>query len=214
MNESTFLKSISSESFNPARIAEQAMEYPDLIETAMEGLGAEKATVKYRCEKVLRAISAKQPEILYPRFDFFARLLENKNAFLKWGAIATIANLARADADDKFESIFDKYFYAITGPVMITAANTIRGGAKIVAAKPALADRIAKEILRVEGAKYRTPECRNVAIGHAIDSLDQFFALVQDKGAITRFVKRQLRNTRAPVRKRAERFLKKRKDSC
>jgi hypothetical protein len=210
MNESTFLKSISSKNFNPAKIAEQAIGYRDLIEKAIEGLGAERATVKYRCEKVLRTISAMQPEILYPRFDFFARLLENNNAFLKWGAIATIANLARTDLDNRFESIFDKYFSAITGPVMITAANTIRGAAKIAAAKPALADRISKEILKVEGAKYKTPECRNVAIGHAIDSLDQFFALVQDKGAIIRFVERQLRNTRAPVRKRAERFLKKR----
>jgi hypothetical protein len=214
MNESAFLRSISSKRFDPAKIAEQAIGYRDLVEKAIEGLGAEKATIKYRCEKILRAISAMQPGILYSRFGLFSALLESDSTFLKWGAIATIANLARADRDNKFEPIFDKYFSAITGPVMITAANTIRGAAKIAAAKPALAGRISKEILKVEGAKYKTPECRNVAIGHAIDSLDQFFALVQDQGSIIRFVERQLRNTRAPVRKRAERFLNKRKNSC
>ena len=214
MNESTFLRAISSKSFNPAKIAKQAIGYRDLVDKAIEGLSAEKATIKYRCEKVLRTLSAMQPEILYPRFGLFATLLEGKNTFLKWGAIATVANLASADRDNKFEPIFSKYFSAITGPVMITAANTIRGAAKIAAAKPALADRISKEILKVERAKYKTPECRNVAIGHAIDSLDTIFPLVQDQGSIIRFVERQLRNTRAPVRKRAERFLKKHKNSC
>jgi hypothetical protein len=214
MNESAFLRSISSKSFSPARIAEQAIRYPDLIEKAIEGLSAEKATVRYRCEKVLRTISTKQPEILYPHFDFFAGLLDGSNNFLKWGAIITIGNLVRADLNNKFELIFDKYFSPIAGPVMITAANTIRSAAKIAAAKPALADRISKQILKVEGAKYKTPECRNVAIGHAIDSFDQFFEHVQNKDAIIKFVKKQLKNTRSPVRKRAERFLKKRKNSC
>ncbi len=208
METSAFLKSISGKKFDAAGTAEHALEEPSLIDEAILGLSSEQATIKYRCEKVLRTISASRPEMLYPQFDFYVGLLDGDNTILKWGAIATIANLTHVDRENKFELIFNMYFAAIRGPVMITAANTIRAGATIAAAKPELADRICKEILKVQGARYKTPECRNVAIGHAIDALDEFWELVHDKRAVTRFVEKQLQNTRAAVRKRAVKFLK------
>ncbi|MGA2261360.1 MAG: hypothetical protein ABSH28_07985 [Acidobacteriota bacterium] len=210
MNTSNLLQKIARKGSDPAKIAAQVIKSPELIAGVMEGLGANKPVLKYRCEKILRSVGERKPELLYPQFNFFTTMLDCNNSILKWGAIISIANLARADGENKFESIFDRYFAPITGPVMITAANTIGSSARIALAKPHLADRISKAILKVEGAEYKTPECRNVAIGHAIDSLDQFFDHVQDKDCIIRFVKKQLMNTRTPVRKRAERFLKKR----
>jgi len=201
------LGQISSKNLDPATIADQALRAPALIGHLIAGLSAKEAAVKYGCDKALRLISARQPELLYPHFDFFSAMLDCDNSFLKWGAISTIANLARADTKNKFDLIFDKYFSPIPGPVMITAANTIGGAARIALAKPWLADRIAVEILKVDKAKYRTAECRNVAIGHAIDAFDLFMDRVQDRKHIIRFVKRQRVNSRAPVRRRAAKFL-------
>ena len=86
--------------------------------------------------------------------------------------------------------------------------------ARIALAKPELTERITREILKVEKAKYKrhgklSPECRNVAIGHAIDSFDKFFEQIENKAAVIAFVKRQLSNTRKPVAKKAERFIRK-----
>ena len=80
--------------------------------------------------------------------------------------------------------------------------------------KPELTERITREILKVEKAKYvnkgaLSPECRNVAIGQAIDSFDAFFGQIDNKARVVAFVKRQLKNTRKPVVKKAERFLRK-----
>jgi hypothetical protein len=94
---------------------------------------------------------------------------------------------------------------------MITAGNTIASAARIALYKPRLIERITQEILKVEKAKYQTKECVNVACGHAIDSFSQFYEKIIDKGPVIEFIKRQIRNTRAPVRKRAEKFLKKHK---
>jgi hypothetical protein len=96
---------------------------------------------------------------------------------------------------------------------MITAANVIGSSPRIVSAKPRLAGPITHEILKVQKAKYErhgepSPECRNVALGHAIDAFDQFFAQIEDKPAILRFVQGQLNNTRKPVARKAERFLR------
>jgi hypothetical protein len=213
MAAANLLRKIARKGSNPTKIAAEVIRCPDLIDAVVEGLSAKQPAVKYGCEKVLRKIGEMQPDLLYPYFDFLAAMLNCDNSFLKWGAIQNIAHLARVDAAGKFELIFDKYYTPIPGPVMITAASIIASSARVALAKPHLADRIAAEILKVESAVYKTPECRNVAIGHAIDSFDQFFDRVQTKNRIVQFVQRQLQNSRAPVRKRAEKFLKKRKIS-
>ena len=185
-------------------------QIPELV----EALQTEKSAKKYAYEKILRFVSERRPDLIYPHFDVFAGLLGSENNFLKWGAIMTVANLTAADKQKKFESIFRKYFDPISGPTMITAANIIGGSTIIARAKPALADAIAKEILRVEKAKYMlkgslSPECRNVAIGHAIDSFEKLYGLIEHKIDVTAFVKRQLKNPRKPVAKRAEQFMRK-----
>ena len=91
------------------------------------GLRAEKPEIKYGRLKALRAISEKQPALLYPEFDRFVALLDSENTFFKWGAIIILGNLAAVDSDDKIGRILDRYLEPITGPVMITAANTIGG---------------------------------------------------------------------------------------
>jgi hypothetical protein len=96
---------------------------------------------------------------------------------------------------------------------MITAAYVIRGGARIAQAKPPLADRIAAEVVKVARARYQTPECRNVAIGHAILALGEFFDLLNRPGAVLQFVRQQVNNSRPATRKKAEQFLK-RDQSC
>ena len=97
---------------------------------------------------------------------------------------------------------------------MVTASSIIGSSIKIAHAKPYLIGKITKEILKVEKAKYEhhgeiSPECRNVAIGQAIDTFDELFDELEDREAVIKFVKKQLKNTRQKVTKKAEKFLKK-----
>jgi len=209
MSGSKLQQEIARKETDMEKTVDKVMKKPELLSEVFEGLGSDKARIKYGCVKVLRLISEKKPEILYPRMDFFSDLLDSDNNFLKWGAIHTIANLAAADSERRFEVIFDKYFAPIPGPELIPAGNVIGGAAKIALAKPELSDRIAKEMLKVEKAKYQTAECRNVAMGHAIKSFDLFFDQIKDKEPVIKLIKKQLKNTRNATRKKAEKFLKK-----
>ena len=114
-----------------------------------------------------------------------------------------MSHLARVDTEDKFDAIFAKYFSPIPGPVMITAANVIGGAARIAQAKPQWADRIAREVLKVSRARYQTAECRNIAMGHAIETIGQIYRSLHEKATVVRFVKRQLKNTRDATRRKA-----------
>ena len=214
----SILEQLGQKEIDITQIAERMIKNPDKIDEVIEALKVEKRAIKFSYEKVLRLVSERRPELIYPYFDVFVTLLDSDNSFLKWGAIMTVANLTAVDTEKKFEAIFRKYYAPIPGPAMVTAANIIGGSAKIALAKPELTQRITREILKVEKAKYEnksapSPECRNVAIGQAIDSFDGFFHQIDNKAKVIAFVKRQLKNSRSQVVKKAERFLRKHNQS-
>ena len=182
---------------------------PELLDALFAAMSSDVARLKFPAAKALRNLSQRAPDSIYPHFDFFASFLRHENAILRWNAILILGNLATVDGEGRVDRIIDAYLSPISGPHLIDAGNTMRGAAAIGVAKPYLADRIARHILEAERATYATPECRNVAIGHAIDALDRLFPMIADKGAVQRFVTRQTDNTRAATRKRAERFVRK-----
>jgi len=194
---------------NPCGLARKAIRDSAWLEATMNGLEADTALIKYGCAKALRIISETRPVALYPHFDFFARLLNGDNRILRWEALFVLSQLASVDKENRFAAVFDKYFSPVPGPVMITAANAIRGGSRIARAKPALADRIAEEILKVEQARYQTRECRNVAVGHAIIALGEILDLVSHPEPLLDFVRRHSKNARPATRKKAGQLLKK-----
>jgi len=214
MGASRLLARIARKGSDCEKIAREVLGRPDCIPQLLEGLEAQEPRTKYGCSKVLRLVSETLPELLYREIDFFTRLLDSENSFLKWDAITIFGNLAPVDPDNRIEPLLGRFLEPIAGRVMITAANVIAGAANIALAIPRLADAIASAILRVERAKYATAECRNVAIGHAINSLDRFFDRIQDKDAVRDFVRRQLANRRNATRRKAAAFLRKRAEAA
>ncbi|UCH43089.1 MAG: hypothetical protein JSW16_00705 [Dehalococcoidales bacterium] len=210
MPESGLVQQIAQKGADHGEIADEVIRRPELLAEVLAGLASDKARIKYGCDKVLRRISERKPEILYPEIDLFIKLINSESTFLKWGAIHILANLAAVDSDGKIEQTFDKYFSPVTGPVLITAANIIKGAAVIALAKPDLTKRITAELLKVESARYQTAECNNIALGHTIRSFDRFYLQIKNKEPVNGLVSRHLENTRNATRKAAERFVKKR----
>lgn len=209
MAPTTLTSRIARKGSNKPRLAKLVAREPARIPELFAGLESPKADLRYGCLKTLRLLSENSPERLYPYFGQLARLLDSPNTIFQWGAIIIIGNLAGVDSQGDIDKLLGRFLAPITGPIMITAANVIGAAAKIALAKPALADTIAREILKVEMATYKTTECRNIACGHAITAFNCFLPLVKDKAPITAFVQRQLTNTRNATRKKAERFLRK-----
>jgi hypothetical protein len=191
-----------------APLADSVERNPELIEAVLAGVGASRAGVRLGSSKALRILSEQVPELLYPHFDFFAGMLDDDNHILKGNAILTLANLARVDRESRIEAILGPYLDLISGPDLITAANAMRGAAIIGVAKPHLAKRIVTRIMGVERAEYATPECRNVAIGHALRALEELVRLLPDRRGVRLFAARQLGNPRAATSTKARKFLK------
>jgi hypothetical protein len=210
MADSKLLEQISHKDSDKEALAKTVINRPERLSELFEGLNSDQANIKYGCDKVLRIISENKPSLLYPKIDFFVGNLINDNNFFKWSAIHIIANLASVDSDGKIEACMSRYSAPIPGPVLTTAANVIKGMAKIARAKPHLTEGIAKELLKVETANYKTKECRNIALGQAITAFGEFFHLIQKKELVIQLIEKQLKSTRTATKKKAEAFLKRR----
>lgn len=193
-------------------LAEKAKRDFDLLLAIFDGISSKNPRIRYGCAKILNIISEEHPERLYPNWDFFVRLLDSDKRVLKWNAIIILANLTKADVDNKIDNIFDKYYDLLNAEYMVTVANVVINSGKIAKAKPHLTKKITKELLKTENLTLKshlTKECRNVIIGHAISAFDMYFDQIENKDEVISFVKRQLNNTRKPTRFNAEAFLKK-----
>ena len=71
MRETALLQKIGQKEISKELIAERVAGDPELVSEVLKGLSAEKADIKYGCARVLRIISEKEPEILYPGIDLF-----------------------------------------------------------------------------------------------------------------------------------------------
>lgn len=170
----------------------------------IDDLESATARIRYDAGRQLQILSHEKPTLLYPHWDSFVGLLDSPRAALGWMAAAILAELVRVDTAKKFDKLFPRYFRPIREKVMITAANIIRDTPRIVAARPDLADKIVRKILKVQSARYQTPTCRDIAIGHAVIALGEIFPYCTVQPAVLRFIAAAMINDRPGTRKKAE----------
>jgi len=210
--ESRILQKLGDKSITKDQLLEKVKQNYDLIPELLNGISSSKPTIRYGCSKILMDISEEKPEKLYPNMDFFINLLESKYRILTWNAIIIIANLTKIDKENKFESIFEKYYSFLENDYMITVTNVIDNSGKIALAKPHLAQKITDKLLSVENISitpHLSEECKRVIIEHAIKSFNLFFPQIKQKEKVISFVKQYLNSSRKTLQSESENFLKK-----
>ena len=192
----------------------EVLQQPEYIPVLFAIIKNDPGSAKFYCEKVIRIVSERKPECVYPYFGEVVALIESPNSFIKWGAIITLSNLAAVDTETKFASVYEKYFDLIDADAMVTAANVVGNAWKIILSKPEYEQDITWRLMRIPENTYLhkgepSPECRNILCGHAIDCFDKYFEVAHDKNGILAFASAQMHNPRKQVAKKAAAFLKK-----
>ena len=205
--DSWLLTQLRAAKHNFPRIVRRVCANPSLVPGLLAATASQSPPVKFGAAKALWMLAEADPALVYPHFDFFVEQLDSANGVFRWNASRTLACLASADTEHRIEPLLDEYLSVIPGPRLIDAANVIGWAWKIARAKPRLAERIARAILGVSHAQYKTDECVNVAAGHALQSLGRFFDLIEDQAAVLAFARAQLRSSRPSTRRKAEEFL-------
>jgi len=193
---------------NATALCAQLARRPAAIRDALEILRTEPGSKKFPYSKALLLLAEKNPCKIYPFFDEIAALLKHPNNIIQWTAIRLVAALAEVDTKHKLDGLLADYLKPISGPAMITAANTIGGAARIAQARPEWRDEIIAELLRVTRACYATAECRHIAIGHALTALASLGPAALQRRDVQRFARRQSQNPRPATRRKAARLLR------
>jgi len=210
--KSQLVQKLGDKSITKEQLLEKVRHNYDLIPQLLSGLSSSKPAIRYGCGKILMDVSEEKPETLYPYMDFFIKLLENKYRILTWNAIIIIANLAKIDEENKFDSIFEKYYGFLDNEYMVTVANIVGNSGKIALAKPHLTQKITDKLLTIENISttpHLSEECKRVITEHAIKSFDMFFPQISQKDKVISFVKKHLNSSRKTLRIESENFLKK-----
>lgn len=207
----SLLDEVARRESDPEAIADRVIRRPVLVDQLLDGLRAGKgmAARRFGSARVIRVLSERKPEVLYPRIEVFIQLLDHESKVMQWEGLHVLGNLASVDEDRRIDGILDHLLRPIRGPVLITAANAIGAAARIAASKPELVGRVTTEILKVRRSNYQTTECRQVAIRQAVKAFDEIYPLmVEDREAVVRMVKKQLKSQRPGNRKAAEEFVR------
>lgn len=203
------MKEIRTKADNASQLAKVVIETTSLLSAVLGGVSSPESGVRFKCAKILKIMSEENPEVLYPHFDFFERLLDNTNNILKWNSIDIITNLVAVDYDNRFESLFHRFYSLLKEGNLITAAHVVEGSAKVVKARPGWETKITHALLGVEKVPLPTEECRNILRGKVISAFAQYVSQSKNRQKMLRFAGEQLNNTRPATKKKAEEFLKK-----
>jgi len=201
------LEKLGKKEIKAEYIAKIVIKDPGSLPEIFNGISSENPRIRFKSAKTLRVISERSPKILYSQMDFFINLLDTQNRILKWNAIDVIGNLTSIDSKNKFDKIFKKYYSFLSAESMITVAHVVDNSGKIAQAKPHLAEKITRELLKIEKTP-RNQECRNILLGKVILAFGMYFDQIENKDDVISFVKRQLNNTRNATKVKAEKFLK------
>lgn len=210
--ESDLLQKLGDKSITKEQLLQKVRQKSNLIPEIISGISSVKPTIRYGCGKILMDLSEEQPEQLDPYMDFFISLLDSKYRILTWNAMCIIANLTKVDRQNKFDSIFEKYYHFLKDEYLVTVANVVGNSGKIALAKPHLTTQIVEKLLTVENISttpHLSQECKRVIVEHAIKSFDVFFPQIEQKDKVIVFVKKYVNSPRKTLRMESEEFLKK-----
>ena len=200
---------LSKKDVDIEEVAKIALKDKEFLFELIGNLKSKKETIRFNSSKALHLISQQTPEVLYPLWDFFFKLIEGENTYWKCSGIPIIANLTRVDKEKKFERMFEKYFRLIDNErSFIPAAYLAKSSATIVRAKPNLETKITKRLMKIDETRH-DPQRRDLVKSDIIEAFDDYFEQAKDKQGIMEFVRNQLECDSPKTRKAAKNFLQK-----
>jgi hypothetical protein len=200
------LSFLESKNARSEAVAEMALTDEAVLQTVLDGVLSKKDVVRQNSFQALNFLSEQHPEKLYAKWDFFANLIYTGNAFHKYIAIYIIANLTKADAENKFEKLFDAYYGMLGDESVIPAAHVAVNSGKIALAKPKLQAEITNRLLDIDKTAQKH---KDLVKASAIEAFDAYFEKSEDQARINEFVKAQMNCESPKTRKKAKEFLKK-----
>lgn len=187
------------------RLAQDAVSNESLFKELLSGIQSKDNTIRSNSFRALLIISEEEPGFLYPEWDYFSDMLLGSNNYHKYMAIYILANLTRADKEDKFDEIFDDYFGILGGDKVMNASHVAANSPTIIKNKPELESKIVELLLNIETIDH--DKQKELVKAYVIEALRKIYPDAEDKEKIKKFVESQLESSSHRTRDLASCFL-------
>ena len=187
------------------KLAQEAHENNNLLNELLLGVKSKDNTIRSNSFKVLQVISEEDPEFLYPQWDYFQDMLRSTNNYHKYIAIYILANLTRADKENKFQAILDEYYGILGEDKVMTASHVAVNSPIIIRNKPELQSKIIRKLLNIDN--IHQGKQKELVKAYVIEALRNIYPDADDKEEIMEFVKAQLESSSPKTRDIAVCFL-------
>lgn len=187
--------------------ANELFKNQNLLSEYFEGLTSKNQIYMENCFNILKAISEKNPDFLYPHWDFFVNYMRSNNNYHKSAAVIIISNLTSVDKQKRFEIIFDEFYGILKSEKTIVPMYLLKYSGKIVNFKPDLEDRITNILLDIDSIHHGKQI--ELVKSAAIECFSEFFSKAKNKEKIINFVEKQLNSESPKTRKIAKDFIEK-----
>lgn len=207
------LPDLRNKNANIGAICESAVSDTALLQELVEGLDLKvsiksgEETVRYNCYKALMQVSNVRPSLLLPWWDRLADMLRSPNSYHRMASVQLLANLAAADTEGRFETIFDQYYDLLDDESVIVATYVASCSGRIVSTRPELESRVTKRLLGIENTHHAAGRKALIVAG-AIETFAEYMEWAGETEAIVHFVRRNEGSASPKTRKLARTFLK------
>lgn len=201
------MEDLNNKDFKPISLVDKAINNQKILEKLLEGLTSKNHTYRNNSFQVVFLISEKEPEVLYPQWDFFFNFLKSRNNFHKVIAIKLLANLIKIDTENKFKAIFNDYIEQLRSESIMTARTLVQNLGKIANSNPDLIKKITEVLFSVEKQREHFQH-KELIKADVINTFSEIFDLIEDKHKVVNYIKAQIKSESPKTRKSAQLFLK------
>lgn len=208
--EDNLIIKISDKDVDIDKFADMALKDPQIRDTLVQlMLNNQKIMVYHHSFYIISEASQREPELFYHYWDDFVSLLNHPNSYHRDFALVMLANLTRADRENKFSLLFDDYFSHINDEKFMTARKCIQNTAKILANKEELTEDIINILLDVD-KRCDFPKKRKALLkSDVIELFSEFYVQIDNKEGVNEFVKGELVSISPRTKKKAMEFVRK-----
>ncbi len=187
------------------KLAEKALTDNVLLHELLKGIVDKDNTTRSNSFNVLQIVSVEKPEILYPQWNYFHKMLLSKNNYHKYIAIYILADLTAVDKENKFEDIFEDYYGILAGDKIMTASHVALNSSKIALNKPKLQSKILDRLLDIDNIHQGRQN--ELLKSYVIEALRKMYPEINDKKRVAKFIEAQLDSSSPKTRDLAACFL-------
>ncbi len=201
------IKGLDKKNINFDFYANELLKNKNLLSEYLDGLTSKNQIYMENCFNVLNVVSEKNPDFLYPHWDFFVNHMQSNNNYHKTTSIIIISNLTSVDKKKKFENTFHEFYDNLRSEKTIVPIYLLKYSGRIVNFKPNLEERITNILLNVE--QIHPGKQIELVKSAVIESFSKFYSSSKNKEKIISFVEKQLNSKSPKTKKTAKDFLEK-----